>query len=163
MHSCLQKWNKMGKEMRTDHQSVLADNEQALGPVDLSQANFFIEGAVASDNHGDAVWEAALWDLGGRAQRRRGQVVDLKARLKTKRCLCERETALFHLCRTRPLVTYCLVEVLRQPCPLRVEEDAVVLSVALFFVAEMGHAILPQHLSTLRPAQGHLLIFHKQI
>lgn len=67
-----------------NHQSVLADNEQALGPVNLSQANFFIEGAVASQHHGDAVWEASLWDFGGRAQDRRGQVIDLKTRLKRK-------------------------------------------------------------------------------
>lgn len=68
-----------------DHQSVLADDEQALGPVNLSQADFLIEGAVASQHHGDAVGEASLRDLGGRAQDRRGQVVDLKTRLQTKR------------------------------------------------------------------------------
>lgn len=60
------------------YQSVLADNKQALGPVNLSQANFFVEGAVASQHHGDAIREASLWDLGGRAQDRGGQVVDLK-------------------------------------------------------------------------------------
>lgn len=71
--------------MRTAHQSVLADDEQALGPVNLSQPNFFIEGAVASQHHGDAVGEASLWDLGGRTQDRRGQVVDLKTRLKKQK------------------------------------------------------------------------------
>lgn len=60
------------------YQSVLADNKKALGPINLSQTNFFIEGAVASQHHGDAIWEAPLWDLGGRAQDRGGQVIDLK-------------------------------------------------------------------------------------
>lgn len=51
-----------------DYQSVLADNEQTFGPVKLGQANFFIEGAVASQHHGDAIWEAPLRDVGRRAQ-----------------------------------------------------------------------------------------------
>lgn len=66
------------------HQSVLADDEQASGPVYLSQAHLFVEGAVASQHHGDAVREASFRDLGGRAQDRRGQVMDLKTRLETK-------------------------------------------------------------------------------
>lgn len=48
-----------------DYQSVLADNQQALGSINLSQANLFIEGAVASQHHGDAIRETSLWDFGG--------------------------------------------------------------------------------------------------
>lgn len=57
-------------------------------------------------------------------------------------------------------MTYCLVEVLRQSCPLGVEENAVVLSIALFFVTEMGHTVLAHHLATSRPHQDHLLVFN---
>lgn len=46
----------------------------------------------------------------------------------------------------RSPVTYGLIKVLRQSGPLRVEEYAVVLSVALSFVTEMGHTILPRYL-----------------
>lgn len=63
------------------YQSVLADNEQTLGAVDLSQADFLVESAVASHHHGNAIWEASLRDVRGRAQDRRGQVIDLKTRL----------------------------------------------------------------------------------
>lgn len=67
------------------YQSVLADNEQALGAINLSKPDFFIESAVASHHHGDAIWEASLWDLRRRAQDRRCQVVDLKTWLWDKR------------------------------------------------------------------------------
>lgn len=63
------------------HQSVLADDEQALGTINLGQANFFIESAVPPHHHGDAVREASLWDLRGRAQDRCCQVIDLETRL----------------------------------------------------------------------------------
>lgn len=53
---------------------------------------------------------------------------------------------MFYLDLMRRPVTHRLIEVLRQPCPLGVEEYAVVLSIALFFVTEMGHAILSHHL-----------------
>lgn len=67
------------------YQSVLADNEQALGAINLSQSDFFIESAVASHHHEDAIWEASLRDLRWRAQDRCGQVIDLKTRLQDKR------------------------------------------------------------------------------
>ncbi|PWA29971.1 hypothetical protein CCH79_00009601 [Gambusia affinis] len=53
----------------------------ALGSIDLGQADLLVEGAVAPHHHGDAVWEAPLRDLGGRAKDRRRQVIDLKTGL----------------------------------------------------------------------------------
>lgn len=67
------------------HQSVLADNEQTLGTINLGQANLFVESAVAPHHHGDTVWEAALWDLRGWAQDRCSQVVDLETWLWNKK------------------------------------------------------------------------------
>lgn len=64
---------------RQSYQSVLADDEQALGPVYLGQTDLFIESAVAPHHHGDVIWEASFWDLRGRAQDRRSQVIDLEA------------------------------------------------------------------------------------
>lgn len=66
------------------YQSVLADNEQALGAVNLGQSDFFIESAVASHHHGDAIWEASLRNVRGRAQDRCCQVIDLKTGLQDK-------------------------------------------------------------------------------
>lgn len=60
------------------HQSVLADDEDAFSAVDLSEPHLFVESAVSSHDHGDAVWEAALRDFRGRAQHRCGQVIDLQ-------------------------------------------------------------------------------------
>lgn len=67
------------------YQSVLADDEQALGSVKLGQSDFFIESAVASHHHGDAIREASLRDIGRRAQDRCCQVIDLETRLRDKR------------------------------------------------------------------------------
>ena len=47
------------------HQPVLADNEQALGTVDLGQSHLLVEGAVAPHHHGYAVREAPIRDLRG--------------------------------------------------------------------------------------------------
>lgn len=60
------------------HQSVLADDEDALGTVDLSEPHLLIESAVSPHHHGDAVWETPFRDIRGRAQHRRGQVIDLE-------------------------------------------------------------------------------------
>lgn len=50
------------------YQSVLADDEEALGTVNLSQPDLFIESAVSSHHHGDAIREPPLRDFRGRAQ-----------------------------------------------------------------------------------------------
>ena len=47
------------------HQTVLADNEYALGTVDLGQSHLLVEGAVAPHHHGYAVREAPIGDLRG--------------------------------------------------------------------------------------------------
>lgn len=47
------------------YQSVLADNEQAFGTINLGQSDLFIESAVAPHYHGDTIWEASLWDIRG--------------------------------------------------------------------------------------------------
>lgn len=49
----------------TTYQSVLADNEQALGTIHLGQTDLFIESAVAPHHHGDAIGKASFWDLRG--------------------------------------------------------------------------------------------------
>ncbi len=66
------------------YQSVLADDEQALGSVELGQSDFFIESAVASHHHRDAIRETSLRDVGGGAQDRCCQVIDLETRLRDK-------------------------------------------------------------------------------
>lgn len=66
------------KRVFKSYQPFLTDNEQALGTVNLGQANLFIKRAVAPHHHGDAIWEASLWDVGGQAQDRRCQIIDLK-------------------------------------------------------------------------------------
>ena len=65
MHSDYKKqpWDVCSSEQ--GYQSVLADDEQALGTVYLGQSDLFIKSAVASHHHGDAIWEASLWDVRG--------------------------------------------------------------------------------------------------
>lgn len=48
-----------------NYQSVLADDEEALGTVNLSQPDLFIESAVSSHHHGDAIREPPLRDFRG--------------------------------------------------------------------------------------------------
>ena len=69
-------WNKS-----FPHQPVLADNEQALGTVDLGQSHLLVEGAIASHHHGYAVREAPIGDLRGWAQDRRCEVMNLETGL----------------------------------------------------------------------------------
>lgn len=63
--------------LKKDYQSVFADNKQPLGPIDLGQSDLFIESAVPSQHHWDAVWEAPLWDLRRWAQDWCCQVIGL--------------------------------------------------------------------------------------
>lgn len=67
------------------YQPVLADDEQALGSVDLRQPHLLVEGAVTPEHHGNPVWEPSLGHLGGVAQHRRRQVMDLEAGLGSQR------------------------------------------------------------------------------
>lgn len=66
------------------HQSVLADDEEALGAAQLRQPDLLVESAVAPHHHGDAVREAPLRDVGGGAQHGRGQVMNLEAGLRQR-------------------------------------------------------------------------------
>lgn len=91
-------------KQRPPHQPVLADNEQTPGPVDLGQPHLLVEGAVAPHHHGNAVREPPVWHLGGRAQHRRREVMDL-------------ETGLAHR-RGNAFITQATVEVSREGAPL---------------------------------------------
>ena len=69
------------KRAAPPHQTVPADNEYALGTVDLGQSHLLVEGAVAPHHHGYAVREAPIGDLRGWAQHRRCEVMNLETGL----------------------------------------------------------------------------------
>lgn len=60
------------------YQSIFADNQKSLGTIDLGQSDFFIESAISSHHHWDAVWEATLRYIRGGAQHRGGEIIRLQ-------------------------------------------------------------------------------------
>lgn len=60
------------------YQSIFADDQKSFGTIDLGQSDFFIESAISSHHHWDAVWEATLRYIRGGAQHRGGEIISLQ-------------------------------------------------------------------------------------